>query len=202
MEVRVRCHRPFDKENFSWGEYAENNGFVCIHPRNLVNSHEGTAYEWLPVFDLGYTGGAMEVIRLPKNRDSNNSLNTNTIKRNNAWLDYSFDTYTSAAPKVTVYTIPSQPLNNNFSMRYGVSVDDGPVNIVDFKTVGRSDEWKENVLRNRAERTIQLPHLNKGHHTLKIYAIDPGVILDEIRIDLGGLKKAYSTIPASTPRNK
>jgi hypothetical protein len=67
--------------------------------------------------------------------------------------------------------------------------------------VGRSEEWKENVLRNRAERTIQLSHLNRGHHTLKIYAIDPGVILDEIRIDLGGLKKAYSAIPATAPGN-
>jgi hypothetical protein len=86
-------------------------------------------------------------------------------------------------------------------MRYGVSVDEGPVNIVDFKTVGRSEEWKENVLRNRAERTIQFQHLKKGRHTLKIYAIDPGVILDEIRIDLGGLKKAYSAIPATTPND-
>jgi hypothetical protein len=30
---------------------------------------------------------------------------------------------------------------------------------------------------------------------LKIYGIDPGVMLDEIRIDLGGLKKAYSLLP-------
>jgi hypothetical protein len=37
--------------------------------------------------------------------------------------------------------------------------------------------------------------LNAGKHTLKIYSVDPGVIIDEIRIDLGGLKKAYSVIP-------
>ncbi|MFL5746655.1 MAG: glycosyl hydrolase 115 family protein [Niastella sp.] len=197
MELKVRCHRPFNKEDFSWGEYAENNGFVCIHPMNLKNKHDGTSYGWTPMNDLGYTGGAWDVIHLAE-RDPYYSLNADSIKKNSSWLDYSFDTYTSAAPTITVYTIPSQPLNNNFSMRYGVSVDDGPVNIVDFKTVGRSEEWKENVLRNRAERTIQLPHLNNGSHTLKIYAIDPGVMLDEIRIDLGGLKKAYSAIPQTT----
>jgi hypothetical protein len=200
MEVKVRCHTPFDREHFDWGQYAENNGFVCIHPMNLENLHDGIAYGWAPLFDLGYTGGAWEVVRLP-NRDPGYSLNADTIKKNSSRLDYSFDTYTSAAPTITVYTIPGHPLNNNFSMRCGVSVDDGPVKIVDFKTVGRSEEWKENVLRNRAERTIQFPHLNKGRHTLKIYAIDPGVMLDEIRIDLGGLKKAYSAIPASAPRN-
>ena len=36
--------------------------------------------------------------------------------------------------------------------------------------------------------------LNKGKHSLKIYAVDPGVTLDEIRIDVGGLKSAYSVI--------
>ena len=80
-------------------------------------------------------------------------------------------------------------------MRYAVSVDDGPLKIIDFRTFGRSEEWKQNVLSNRAERKIQLPFLNKGMHTLKIFAVDPGVILDEIRIDLGGLKKAYGVLP-------
>jgi hypothetical protein len=195
-EVMVRCHKPFGKErgNFDWGEYAENNGYVCIHAMDLEVHHNGNAYWWMSMIDLGYTGATFEVTRLAV-------LNTDSIKKDSASLVYKFDNYTPAAPKLTVYTIPTQPLNNNFSMRYGVSVDGGPVTIVDFKTVGRSEEWKENVLRNRAERTIQLPHLNKGQHTLKIYAIDPGVILDEIRIDFGGLKKAYSAIPATTPLN-
>ncbi|MBO9203195.1 MULTISPECIES: glycosyl hydrolase 115 family protein [Niastella] len=197
MEVNIRCHQPFNRDHFTWGQYAENNGFVCIHPMNLQTFHKGAAYQWAPRFDLGYTGGVLEVVHSPE-RDPYYSLNTDSIKKNSGWLAYSFDTYTAATPTITVYTIPTQPLNNKFSMRYGVSVDDGPVKVVDFKTVGRSEEWKENVLRNRAERTIQLPHLNKGRHSLKIYAIDPGVILDEIRIDLGGLKKAYSTIPPTT----
>ncbi|AEW00186.1 hypothetical protein A4D02_28370 [Niastella koreensis] len=195
-EVMVRCHKPFGKGrgDFDWGEYAENNGYVCIHAMDLEVYHSGNAYWWMSMIDMGYTGATFEVTRLSETRDSG-------IKMDSASLVYKFDNYTPAAPKLTVYTIPTQPLNNNFSMRYGVSVDDGPVTVVDFKTVGRSEEWKENVLRNRAERTIQIPHLNKGQHTLKIYAIDPGVIVDEIRIDFGGLKKAYSAIPATTPFN-
>lgn len=41
----------------------------------------------------------------------------------------------------------------------------------------------------------------KGKHTLKIYVVDPGVILDEIQIDLRGLKKAYSALQ-ETKRSK
>jgi hypothetical protein len=78
---------------------------------------------------------------------------------------------------------------------YAVSIDDAPSKVVDTRTFGRSEEWKRNVLRNRAERKIEKPFLKVGKHTLKIYCIDPGVMLDEVRIDLGGLKKAYGSIP-------
>lgn len=37
--------------------------------------------------------------------------------------------------------------------------------------------------------------LSTGKHTLTIYSIDPGVIVDRITIDLGRLKKAYSAVP-------
>ena len=47
---------------------------------------------------------------------------------------------------------------------------------------------------NALFRAIQMPFLDRGKHVLRIYSVDPGVILDEIRIDLGGLKKAYSGI--------
>src|SRR6185503_18271278 len=87
------------------------------------------------------------------------------------------------------------PINNNYSGRYAVSIDEERVKMVDIKTIGRSEEWKQNVLRNRAERKIEMPFLRLGKHTLKIYCIDPGVILDEIRIDVGGLKEAYGSIP-------
>ena len=42
---------------------------------------------------------------------------------------------------------------------------------------------------------VDMPRLN-GLETLKqIKEIDPGVIVDEILIDLGGAKKAYSSVP-------
>ncbi|HSK13912.1 MAG TPA: hypothetical protein VK907_11910 [Phnomibacter sp.] len=72
--------------------------------------------------------------------------------------------------------------------------------MVDFRTFGRSEEWKQNVLSNRAEPVIEMPWLEKGYHTLKIYGIDPGVTLDEIRLNLGGMKQAYSVLPETIRR--
>ena len=84
-------------------------------------------------------------------------------------------------------------------MRYAVSVDGGPLQVVDFRTFGRSEEWKQNVLKNRAEKKVPLSTLAKGAHTLRIYSVDPGVVLQKVLVDLGGLKKAYSTVPETKP---
>jgi hypothetical protein len=80
-------------------------------------------------------------------------------------------------------------------MRYGVSIDDGPIQITDFRTFGRSEEWKQNVLSNTATRTFRFPVLKPGRHTLKIFAIDPGVMLDRAIIDFNKEQKNYSVLP-------
>lgn len=110
-------------------------------------------------------------------------------------LEYDFYTVTAGPAEINICTLPVHPLNDYTGVRYGVSVDDGPITVPDPGTSGRSREWKLNVLSNTAIRSVKKPYLNKGRHTLIIYMIDPGVILQSITIDLGGLKKAYSLIP-------
>ncbi|MCH5684600.1 hypothetical protein LWM68_10175 [Niabella sp. W65] len=38
------------------------------------------------------------------------------------------------------------------AIRYAVRINDGPEQTVNYATEGRSEEWKENVLRNQAIR--------------------------------------------------
>ncbi|MGB8193461.1 MAG: glycosyl hydrolase 115 family protein [Chitinophagaceae bacterium] len=174
--------------------FIENNGFVSMHAANFSKRTSKGIYQWQMINGLGYTGKVLQALPLNSEHDLVLS-DTQAIKANSSAAEYDFYTFTAAPAVVSSFTLPTHPINNKHSMRYGVSVDDGPVKIVDFRTFGRSEEWKQNVLSNRAERKIQLPFLNAGKHTLKIFAIDPSVTLDEIRIDLGGLKKAYSVIP-------
>jgi hypothetical protein len=78
---------------------------------------------------------------------------------------------------------PNHPTGGQ-TLRYAVSVDGGEPQEVDYRTWDRSEEWKLNVLRNRAIRTTR-HHLNgNGPHTLTITALDDGVILDQIKIRL------------------
>ena len=47
-------------------------------------------------------------------------------------------------------------------MRIAVSLDDGPLQVLDYATIGRSDEWRNNVLSNTAVRTIPLKMLYRA----------------------------------------
>jgi len=63
-------------------------------------------------------------------------------------------------------------------VRIAVSLDDGPLQVLDYATIGRSDEWRNNVLSNTAVRTIPLKMLYPGRHELKVYVIDSGAMID------------------------
>lgn len=84
---------------------------------------------------------------------------------------------------IEVALVPNHPVKGN-TLRYAIQVDDEEMQIVDFRTQGRSEEWKENVLNNQTKRTtihkIKNPKADK--HTLTIKAMDEGVIVDQVRI--------------------
>jgi hypothetical protein len=195
-DKQVRLNVPALKINkpelTGYKGFIENNGFISIHASHFTRQTKRTINWWSVIDGLGYSESVIQA--LPVSIKSKSSSNLDSINKINSFVEYDFYNFSSANPRITLLALPTHPINNNYAVRYAVSIDDGPLKLIDITTVGRSEEWKQNVLRNRAERKIEMPFLKTGNHVLKIFCVDPGVILDEIRIDLGGLKKAYSTI--------
>lgn len=194
IEVWVQVH-PLTWPKVSDLTNVENNGYIYIDASRyaVIGDSAGRPFQWKRYDDMGHNGTVLSA-SLPGIGDKPMKPDAATIKKEAHFVEYHFYTFTPAAPKMTVLSVPTHPVNNNFSNRYAVSVDDGALTLVDFKTEGRSEEWKRNVLSNRAERKVQLQYLDKGFHKLKIYCVDPGVMLEEIRIDLGGLKPGYGDL--------
>lgn len=190
LDVAVNVNQEVIAGLETFKGFIEDNGYIAI-PASKFSRKEGKAGQhWTMIHDLGHGGQSLmasplQGIKIPELNSQAPSLQTN------AFVEYDFYTLTAAGPLLAVYTLPTHPVNNNYRMRYAVSVDNGPIKVVDFKTQGRSEEWKQNVLRNSAIKKINIERLNPGKHTLRIYMIDPGVILDRILIDLGGLKGGY-----------
>ncbi|MCD8292623.1 MAG: glycosyl hydrolase 115 family protein, partial [Prevotellaceae bacterium] len=83
--------------------------------------------------------------------------------------------------EVEVQLLPTRPVSGE-QLRFRISLDNGPARTMAYETVGRSEEWKINVLWNRALRRASFSIKNKKRHRLSIGAVDEGVVLDQVRI--------------------
>lgn len=194
VPVEVNGSNSNIPELAGYSGFIENDGYVSMYADHYSRQTNKTKVIWKLVDDLGITGRSLEASPLDWNKISLPDTGAG-IQENNSFVEYDFYAFSSASPVVTVYTLPTQPLNNNFGMRYALSMDGGPLEMIDFRTIGRSEEWKQNVLRNSAVQKVKMSFVKSGKHRLRIYSVDPGVILGRILIDMGGLKKAYGAIP-------
>lgn len=96
---------------------------------------------------------------------------------------------------LTTAVIPTQP-NDDGDLRFSVSIDGGRPEVYSLKEPFRSERWKRNVLRGQALRTLALPALPAGEHTLTITALDPHIIVDQWMLDHKENRKHY-IIPTS-----
>jgi hypothetical protein len=96
----------------------------------------------------------------------------------------------------TLGFLPGRPL------RYAVSFDDEApreVTVVPTKFDGHytNPVWSESVKNNchriKSSHSVARP----GYHTLKIWMIDPAVVLQKIVVDCGGVKPSYLGPPES-----
>ncbi|MFO7657873.1 MAG: glycosyl hydrolase 115 family protein [Bacteroidales bacterium] len=169
--------------------FIEKNRYVSIYAENYSRVINSSAYNWNVTEGLGYSGKSLvlaPVTGIPGNDDQ---------EEIRATAEYEFVTYSKGNADVYVYCLPVHPLNNNYSLRLEVSIDNNKPDIIDYRTFDRSETWKQNVLRNSAIVISSHNISEPGRHTLKITALDPGVIIDRIVIDFGGLKHGYSAIP-------
>lgn len=161
------------------GIFKEQNGYVSIFATSYTDKFSD---KWQLIEGLGYSGRVMS------------SGNLQFVKQDTLVLKYQFYNSTSANAKISIFTIPTLPLNKILKLRYAIRIDKGEWKEVNFETFGRSNQWKENVLSSITKKDFDFPQLVSGIHELEIKAIDPQVMIDRILIDMGGLRPAYSVL--------
>ena len=87
----------------------------------------------------------------------------------------------SDSVEVEVRLLPSHPVEGT-QLRFTIALDKEETLPIHYETKGRSEEWKENVLRNQAIRRVVLPVKKRKNHNLTIKALDEGVVIDQIEM--------------------
>ena len=105
-------------------------------------------------------------------------------------LTYTFTTTEDDDAVLRIALIPTQP-NDGADLRFSVSVDGREPKVFTLKEKFRSEGWKQNVMRGQAVRTLELPALKAGKHTLAIKAIDSHIVVDQWMLDYEANRKFY-----------
>jgi len=137
--------------------------------------------DWETVAGLGAYGSAVRVRLGVPSRSSTAGVTP---------LSYAFASGAGDAT-IEIVALPMHPLTSADHLRIAVQVDDAPVQVLDYETHGRSDEWKQNVLSNTARRSLRSPQFAEGTHRIRIYALDPGFVLDRIEVRRDGAPARY-----------
>ncbi|TRZ45056.1 glycosyl hydrolase 115 family protein [Robertkochia solimangrovi] len=170
--------------------FLEKNHWVSIHATNFTgNTQKGERY-WKRIDDLGYSGSVIQAFPLAWAE-----VDTLNVEEQPTLL---YDVQLESAYQkgnLHLFSLPTHPVTNKNKVRIAVQWDNGPIQIVNFETQGRSETWKQNVLRNSASVTLEVDLSKKLRHRLKIYMVDPGVALDYIYIQTDEGAVPYSLVP-------
>jgi hypothetical protein len=83
-----------------------------------------------------------------------------------------------------------------------VSFDDQPPRTVvlvpqGFDARNGNQDWERTVMNNARYASSTHTVGEPGYHTLKLWMVDPGVVMEKLVVDLGGLKPSYLGPPQS-----
>ncbi len=182
------------------GLYVEENGYVSIPGTGFQRKHENDAIKMRIIDGLGIEGKALQLGDPLAPLQTYRAVDAPRV-------EYDFYTFNAGMVDVYTYVLPTFPLDadrdfkmpehTNSDTKYSVRIDDGSIATPATSAIEYSQIWYESVLRNCRVNKSTLYVKKPGKHTLQIRCGDPGVVIQKIVIDFGGMKRSYMG-PGST----
>jgi hypothetical protein len=169
--------------------FVEIDGCVSMETQHFTNKIDRGGAGWQVVRGLGRTGNAVTV--LPTTVPSQISVEEMLVK--SPELHFQVYIFNPGEFAVSTHCVPTHGLHDECGLRYALAFDDERPQIVDVETRGNEHDkqWQQSVLRGAAINTTRHRVPTMGYHTLRIWMVDPGVVIDKIVMDAGGVKQSY-----------
>ncbi len=156
----------------------------AAHFSKAVNTH---GLQWKVLPDLGRTGDAVAIFPVTAKEQRPGETGPH--------LQYEVYTESEGDCKLYAYCSPTLNFHNTATgLRYAVSVDDEVPQIISLNSEDKnsiSGIWNSWVANNIIIKS-SVHHISKpGKHVVKFWMVDPGVVLQKIALDFGGMQSSY-----------
>ncbi|WP_105103060.1 glycosyl hydrolase 115 family protein [Microbulbifer pacificus] len=187
--VAVSAFKPDKKSRAQVRGFVESEGVISIEAANFSRKRDtaGAAWEEIPLH--GRTGSSISVFPV---RDQ-----VYTRPQEAPYVEYDLTLFSTGDIRVQGLFAPSLNFQPGRGLRYAIAFDDGQPQVVDVLADLSDSAW-ETAVKNGVRVSISTHKVTEpGHHRLRIYAVDPGVTLQKVLIDTGGLQPSYLGPPQS-----
>ena len=166
--------------------FVESNGYIAMEAEHFSRKNDINRAGWQVIEGLGRTGNSVTV--LPISLESPKTVDD--IQKDSPSLEYDIFTFTTGEALLILNCIPSYPVNKDHGLRFAFALDEEKPQIIDSK--GEKD-----VMNNLLTFKTKLNLSGNAQHILKLWRVDPGLVIDKIIIDTGGVKNSYLGPPES-----
>lgn len=182
--------------------FVETDRHIAIDAPHFSRAVAGKGVEWKVLPDFGRTLGGVTAFPV--------TMAPIAPGGDSPRLEFDVHTFSAGEVKVEMHFAPSLDFQSGEGLRYGVSIDDEPLQVMKLATWAPQSNW-EAAVSDSVRRVSSMHRLSvPGKHTVKFWLVTPGVVLERVVIDLapgeasvrgprapGGVRPSYLGPPES-----
>jgi hypothetical protein len=180
----VKNSKDIVPKNTNANLFYEEDGYVSIEASHFTKAINASGVTWKILPDHGRTGDAVTTFPV--------TSSAQTLSAASPHLQFEVYSYSKDTAKLRLYFSPS--LNFHASekgLQFAVSIDNEEPQIISLNKEDNTSMWNQWVANNIIMKTTVHQIAIPGKHTVKYWMSDPGVVLQKLVLDFGGLKPSY-----------
>ena len=189
MIVNADVFNPESPLVASYNGFVESEGYVSMEAEHFSRRVENDSVHWQVIPGLGRTLSGITAFPV--------TSGTYILSENSPHLEYDLYLFHSGKVKVSAYLSPTQNIYNNEGLKLAVSFDDDLPQILNIHAGKTQHDWEESV-SNNITLAISNHIINAvGQHILKVWMVDPGIVIQKLTVQTGVEKPSYLGHPES-----
>ena len=189
VRVYASINNPISPKPGEVNGFFESNGYISIEAENYSSAVESEKIQWLCIPDLGRTRSGLTAIPVTES--------IQIPQRSTPHLEYRVYLFNKGNIKIKTYLSPTLNFHNTQGLRFGISLDDEPIQLVNMHARNDNQAWEGWVANN--VNICESEHMVKrtGIHTLKYWLVDAGVVAQKFVVETKKIAPSYLGPPES-----
>lgn len=186
MNTAIPVQPPAEFEGF-----VQDKRVISWEASQWSNAISANGISWERIPGIGRSGGGITTQPVTHSR--------HLADGSGPYVAYAVYLGTGDGIQVELQTSPVLAFREHENVQIGVSWDNGPIEVLTLSPGSSMKAWEKMVAQN-AQIVLTKPQtLTPGEHHLKIWALDPAVILQKISVQSGEVAPTFLGHPAQQP---